>query len=440
MRKMKDSGIAWIGEIPEEWICRQCKTILLSNDGGIWGNDPLGNGSDKIVIRSTEQTIDGKWCIENPAMRDLSLIDCRKARIQKGDLLITKSSGSDLHIGKTTLADDYFIDHECYFSNFIQRIRCKKSAPKFLWYLFNSPIIREQCVYLQNSTSGLGNINASMIRNLYIPIPPLPEQRRIAAFLDEKCAHIDAVIEKTRASIDEYKKLKPAIITRAVTKGLRQGRKMKDSGIEWIGEIPQEWEILSFTKGLHSIVDYRGKTPEKLTEGTLLITARNIKDGKIDYDISREYVRTKDIDEIMHRGKVEIGDVLFTTEAPLGAVANADRTDFALAQRIIKFQGIPEKLNNYYLKYWIMSETFQQNLATFSTGSTAKGIKASKLGMLKQVLPPLSEQQEIAAYLDAKTAAIDRLIAKKEQLIAEMQSCKKSLIYEVVTGKREMSA
>ena len=114
-REMKDSGIEWIGEIPKDWLCRKCKTILVANDGGVWGNDPVGDDSDKIVIRSTEQTIDGKWCIEDPAKRDLRQIDCSKSKIEKDDLLITKSSGSDLHIGKTTIADEYFVNHECYY-------------------------------------------------------------------------------------------------------------------------------------------------------------------------------------------------------------------------------------------------------------------------------------------------------------------------------------
>ena len=210
-------------------------------------------------------------------------------------------------------------------------------------------------------------------------------------------------------------------------------REMKNSGIEWIGEIPAEWDVLSFTKSIESIVDYRGKTPEKQDEGTLLITARNIKDGKIDYSISKEYVRTEEFDQIMHRGKVEIGDVLFTTEAPLGSVANADRTDFALAQRIIKFRGKSNVLDNYFLKYWIMSDGFQQNLSTFSTGSTALGIKASKLGMLKQVLPSIDEQMRIVEFLDNEGSRIDSVIDKTRASIEEYKKLKQAVITQAVT-------
>lgn len=153
-------------------------------------------------------------------------------------------------------------------------------------------------------------------------------------------------------------------------------REMKDSGVEWIGKIPKDWEIVPLTKQLDSIVDYRGKTPEKTEEGTFLVTAKNIKDGKICYELSKEYVREADYEEIMHRGIPQIGDILFTTEAPLGQVANVDRTDIALAQRIIKFRAL-STVNNYYLKYWMLNEGFQQFLHSLSTGSTATGIKSS---------------------------------------------------------------
>ncbi len=108
-------------------------------------------------------------------------------------------------------------------------------------------------------------------------------------------------------------------------------REIKNSGIPWIGDMPLNWIVCPFPMYFESIVDYRGKTPEKVDEGIFLVTARNIKDGKMNYDNAQEYVRQEDYDIIMHRGLPHIGDVLFTTEAPLGEVANVDRTDIALA-------------------------------------------------------------------------------------------------------------
>lgn len=198
-------------------------------------------------------------------------------------------------------------------------------------------------------------------------------------------------------------------------------------------DYPSNWIQCSFTKYLASIVDYRGKTPEKVPDGVFLVTARNIKNGKIDYSLSQEYVREEDYEEIMHRGKLHIGDVLFTTEAPMGEVANADRTDFALAQRVIKFSGIPGKLNNYYLKYWILNPMFQSQLQSLGTGSTAQGIKAAKLGMLRILIPSWNEQLNIVKYLDAKCSEIDALTADIQTQIDTLEQYKRSVITEAVT-------
>lgn len=210
-------------------------------------------------------------------------------------------------------------------------------------------------------------------------------------------------------------------------------REMKDSGISWIGEIPKDWNVCPFPIYFESIVDYRGKTPEKVDDGVFLVTARNIKDGKMNYDVSQEYVRHEDYDGIMHRGLPHIGDVLFTTEAPLGEVANVDRTDIALAQRVIKFSGKVGILDNYYLKYWIYNPAFQDDLKSFGTGSTAQGIKASKLNKLRMVLPPYFEQKIIVAFLDSKCVEIAALSASIQSEIETLEAYKWSVITEAVT-------
>lgn len=202
-------------------------------------------------------------------------------------------------------------------------------------------------------------------------------------------------------------------------------REMKDSGVEWIGKIPKDWEIVPLTKQLDSIVDYRGKTPEKTEEGTFLVTAKNIKDGKICYELSKEYVREADYEEIMHRGIPQIGDILFTTEAPLGQVANVDRTDIALAQRIIKFRAL-STVNNYYLKYWMLNEGFQQFLHSLSTGSTATGIKSSKL--------KASDVDNFTIY-----ALKDEIIDGEEEISDELADKKKQDIHAKIYLRRKYS-
>jgi len=209
--------------------------------------------------------------------------------------------------------------------------------------------------------------------------------------------------------------------------------KYKESGVAWLGKVPEGWIVAGFKKYFENIVDYRGKTPEKVDNGIFLVTARNIKSGKINYNLSSEYVKVEDYNNIMSRGKPEISDVLFTTEAPLGEVANIDNINIALAQRVIKFRGKKNILDNYYLKYFMMSSNFQSSLMIFATGSTALGIKAERLVYLRQLIPSLKEQKSIANYLDQKTQKIDILIEKQQTLIKLLKEKRQAVISHAVT-------
>lgn len=207
----------------------------------------------------------------------------------------------------------------------------------------------------------------------------------------------------------------------------------KDSGVEWLGEVPEHWEVCRITHHLQSIVDYRGRTPQKDDFGVFLVTAKNIRDGTIDYETSQEFITEKAYQEVIQRGQPSIGDVVFTTEAPLGQVANLDRDDIALAQRVIKFSGIPRVVDNYFLKYWIMGSICQSELESLATGSTALGIKGSKVNQLHFCLPSYLEQTQIARFLDRETARIDALIAEQERLIELLKEKRQAVISHAVT-------
>ena len=186
---------------------------------------------------------------------------------------------------------------------------------------------------------------------------------------------------------------------------------------------------------MDSMIDYRGRTPDKVDDGVFLVTAKNIRDGIIDYSTSQEFIREDEYQSVMSRGMPKIGDVLFTTEAPLGQVSNVDREEIALAQRVIKFRGLVDHLDNYYLKYWIMGSPCQFNLTQLATGSTALGIKGSKIGMVQICLPPIDEQRFIVKYLNEATAKIDVVLAKTEQAKTLQNEHRTALISAAVTGK-----
>ena len=248
-------------------------------------------------------------------------------------------------------------------------------------------------------------------RTWQIPVPcrARTSNDAIADFLDRETAKIDTLVAKKRTLIERLKEKRTALISRTVTRGLPPDAaraagldphpKLKPSGIDWLGDVPEHWNVLPFTKYVAEKSDYRGRTPEKTQDGVFLVTARNVRMGFIDYESSQEYVAEDEYDEIMRRGLPKKGDILFTTEAPLGNVALVDREDVALAQRIIRFRMDSEHFHSSFALYAMMSDHFQLQLQGLSTGSTAEGLKASKLPMLRLIAPPVEEQPTIAAFL-----------------------------------------
>lgn len=407
MRKMKDSGVAWIGEIPEEWTVRRLKNFA-SIQNGMDYRKVFDEGGEFPVIGSG-----GAFAHASQFMYD------------KTSVLLGR---------KGTVDKPIFID--CPFwtvDTMYYTVIHEDVSPRYFYYL---------CTQIPFTYFSYGSAVPSMtqrdLNSVHFPYPPKTEQEAMATYLDECCESLQETIDEAQNLVDKLTAYKQSLITEAVTKGLHPEVARKDSGVSWIGEIPRTSIVVPLTKKIAQIVDYRGKTPEKVNDGIFLVTAKNIKDGIIDYALSQEYIRPEDYDTVMSRGKPKIGDVLFTTEAPLGEVANVDREDIALAQRVIKFTPT-EEANPYYLKYWMMHQGFQQFLQSLSTGSTAAGIKASKLFMLKMVLHPLDEQRKIVSFLDAKCAAIDADIARRRKLIERLSAYRRSLIYEVVTGKREVA-
>ena len=432
-RKMKESGVEWLGQIPEGWgVCR-CKFILCRNDGGIWGNDPVGEDGE-FVLRSTEQTIDGNWEVIAPAKRDLSVIPNKEYfLIRAGDLLVTKSSGSDLHIGKTTLADEAIEKGHYYYSNFLQRLRFDGStAPRFVWYLMNSCIARQQFVYRQNSTSGIGNINAADIDELKFPRPPLPDQQRIAAFLDERCAKIDGMIAEAKTSIEDYNIYRQDVIDCLANFGSCSidRVKVRDSGNVWLNKVPDAWDVLKI--GLIFKENCRAPKDEDIP------LSLSQKDGLIPTDLMQEHSlktstyenwkRVLPDDLVLNRFKAHLG--VFYASQYTGMVSF--HYGVFVARRPLSVK---------YYEYLFHSTPYRRMFAEFSNGITVglQNLSNSSFYSARCVCPPVDVQRRIAAELDEKCAAIDKLVGEKEALIADLEAYKKSLIFETVTGKREVA-
>jgi type I restriction enzyme S subunit len=424
------SDADWLGVLPSRWQVRRLRFAAL---------DPLKYGANEAAefedpelpryIRITDVKPDGS--LNSETFRSLPEEVAAPYLLEEGDVLLARSGAT---VGKSF---QYFVSWgKAAYAGYLIRFRPDKTIihPRYAYYYFQTECYWA-CIDSTLIQATIQNFSAEKYNDLKLPLPALEEQKQIADFLDHKTAQTNALIAKKEELIEKLKEQRIAIITRAVTRGLDPSVPMRDSGIEWLGQVPKHWEVGGFTKFVEHRADYRGKTPEKVNDGVFLVTAKNIKGGTIDYVASSEFVREDKYEEIMARGRPKVGDLLFTTEAPLGEVANVDREDIALAQRIIKFRGEPNKLDNYFAKYWMMGASFQGHLHSLATGSTATGIKASKLFELRCVVPPIDEQRQIVKHLDAMCRRLRETQKIIEVAIGRLAEYRTALITAATTGK-----
>lgn len=423
-RKMKDSGIEWIGEIPEGWEIKyfvQLFSQVKSKNIGLREKNLLSLSYGKIKQKSIETV--GGLLPDN--FEGYNIIDRNDIVLRLTDLQ------NDQHSLRVGLSHERGIITSAYCSI---RVRGAES-PNYLYYYLHTFDIAKG-FYGMGSGVRQG-LNWDGLKYIKILLPPQHEQDRISVFLNQKTLEIDSMLSKTISSIEEYKKLKQAVITQAVTKGVRGEREMKDSGVEWIGAIPKDWEIKRL-KSFCTIVDCKNRTPDVFPDGKYTVVRTTcIKDCSFSYEGSYQ-TDTTNFKAWTLKGQPHKGDIFFTREAPVGEaclVPNAD--NLCMGQRVMFFR--PEDNSDArYIMYSIYGPLVREYIASKNSGSTVGHLKLGQVACIPIFYCPPLEQKEIADYLDAKCAEIDRLIAKKEQLVKELEGYKKSLIYEVVTGKREV--
>lgn len=421
-RKMKDSGIEWIGEIPEGWEVIKAKYLFSPRNE---------KGNSTLVLLSPTQ----KYGV-----------------IPQSQLegVVQVKENTDLQSFKTIHSGDFVISLRSFqggfeFSNYegvcspaYQVFHATKDLSNdFFRYLFKSDGFISKINSLTVGIREGKNIQYWDFSNMLLALPPKKVQIRSAQYLNAKCIEIDTMLSKTRSSIEEYKKLKQAVITQAVTKGVRGEREMKDSGVEWIGEIPEEWNKCKLKNISIDIGDGLHGTPKFDDSGEVYFINGN--------NFSSEYVEPKFdtkklcLEESLNYPKPELTEqtIMISLNGSYGKVCLYRYFPMLLGKSAGYITLLPS-INRRYVRYYLSSTPAQIIMTLSLNGTTIPNLSLNTLYNFPTILPPASEQAEIADYLDAKCAEIDKLIAKKEQLVKELESYKKSLIYEVVTGKREV--
>ena len=424
MREMKDSGIEWVGQIPKGWELRRAKTLFTQRNS-------KGNEIEVLLSPTQKYGVVPQSQLEG---------------------VVQVKEDTDLQMFKTVHKGDFVISLRSFQGGFEYSLYEGVCSPAYQVFYPTSPICDTYYRYLFKSQSFISKMNNLTVgiregKNIQyvdfaksqIPVPPLAEQERIAAFLDAECAEIDTVLEKTRASIEEYKKLKQAVITQAVTKGIRGDRPMKDSGIEWIGEIPAGVPISRV--GLHF----------DIVLGKMLCSAP-VDDN---YTLESYYCAADVHFEGLSNGEkkkmwfspdekeqycVKNGDLLVVEGgAGAGGCAIAVSTDVPIyiqnSIMIVRSKGIS---NIRYLRYLLECLVKKGYIDVVCNKATIPHFTKDKLANVPFIVFSQSEQEEIAEYLNEKCAGIAALIAKKQQYLTEIENYKKSLIYEYVTGKKEV--
>lgn len=424
MRKMKDSGIAWIGEIPEEWGGIRLKELFNKKQGGAWGDEAKENENDRVCIRVADFDFERQTAKEGQkTVRNYNADVISKLQIQGNELLIEKSGGGEkTPVGRSILTDGLKGN---LYANFIDKLPIKKANyPKYVAYYMKTLYQNNIVIPYIKQTTGIQNLDLESLLFEIIIVPQYIEQQKIADFLDKKCAEIDKLIELQDSMIDKLKEYKQSVITQAVTKGLDPDVPMKDSGIEWIGKISQRFVLRRLKEIVRILDEYRKPITSDLRNQNAEILydyygASGVIDKIDGYTID---------DHVMLIG--EDGANLRMRNLPLMYEVKG-KAWINNHAHILK----PKKDTDFYFLFYCLES---MDINPYITGSAQPKLSQENLKNILLPIPPFKEQQQIADYLDKKCAEIDDLIKLKEQKIEKLKEYKKSLIYEYVTGKKEV--
>ena len=429
-RAMKDSGIEWIGNIPSHWKVRRLGTLGKFYSSGI-DKKIVEDELPVKIVNYVDVYKNKKYELYNSDYMEVTttMDKIEQHSLKKGDLIFTPSSETIEDIGISALVMEDLLN-TAYSYHVLRFVFDECVDEKYKKYLCNNHLTR---AYFSKCATGTirKTLNRNDMKNAYVILPPIEEQERIASFIDEKVAVIDTIISKTKASIEEYKKYKNAVIAETITKGLDKTVSMKESGIEWVGKIPSHWEIHTLSQVFMQLKNKNSDLSEtnllSLSYGKVKRKDINSSDGLLPESFDGYNIIDKNdivlrLTDLQNDHKsLRVGHV-----KERGIITSAYVT-------LRCKEDIATDYYYYFLHTFDIFKGFYGMGAGVRQGLNYEGIRSMKI-----LSPDIKEQQKVVEYLNVKCAEIDALIAKKEALGEEMEEYRKSLIYEYVTGKKEV--
>ena len=441
----KDSGVEWIGEIPSQW---ECLRLGMLGDFASSGIDKKSKENETPVrmVNYTDLIQSRKYYPIQTGEKEYMRVTTPQSkleehRLKKGDMVFIPSSETHEDLGYSSLID--FDENDIVYSYHILRYKTKKPV----YHYYKKYLINHHSVLNQFSSECKGTtrqiIGRDVFNNVRVVLPPLSEQQQIVSFLDTKTSLIDSLIEKTQRKIGLLKEKRTSLINEVVTKGLNPNVEMKDSGVEWIGDIPSHWE----TGKLKNNSDLKISSIDKhIFEEEIQVIVCNYTDVYYNEFITSELpLRKGSCSENEYSNFIlKRGDVIITKDSesptdigvPSLVKENLDNVVCGYHLSIIKSN--PKKLVGGYLFRQLQTNRIRSYFEINSNGITRFGLGKSSVLETPLILPPTSEQQQIVEYLDEQSQLIDKTISIEEKRIELLKEYRQSLISEVVTGKRKV--
>ena len=436
IEQMKPSGIDWIGEIPTDWNIKRVK-YLASLKGrigwqGLTSDEYIDEGPFLITgIDFCNGGIDWENCVHITEER---WAEAPEIHIHNGDLLITK----DGTIGKVAIVDN--LTTKASLNSGVLLIRPQVDYDKkFLFWVLQSDEFWTWFKLKNAGNSTIVHLYQGDFAEFSYTFPMAEEQKAIANYLDAQCSKLDSIIADLEKQIDTLQKYKKSLITETVTKGLDKSAPVKDSGIEWIGKIPEHWEVKKFSYECERIGDIDHYMPDSVDEGIpYVMTGDFIGEGNdIDFENCKQISR-QDYLRLSRKMKPMINDILFARYATIGTVRIVDTDKEFLVSYSCAIIRVKKTLFSKYVFYYLKSGAFYEEISKYINTNTQGNVGIDSIGRAKIPLPPVSEQELIADFLDEKCTQIDELLQIKQSQLNSIKRHKKSLIYEYVTGKKRV--
>lgn len=423
-KEMKDSGIEWVGRIPDTWSVIPNKYVMNKekNICEKWsGEDVMSLTMNGVIVRD----------LQNPTGKMPATFDGYQY-IEDGDLLMClfdidvtpRCVGKVTHDGVTSPA----------YSNF--KIHESASRDYFYYYYLMIDNTKELLHLAKNLRH---SFTEEQLGQLKVPMPPLSEQQAIADYLDEVCSKIGDIIAEAKASIEEYKELKQAVIFEAVTKGLDKNVEMKDTGVKAIGKVNNKYNVAKIAELNDGLTDGTHGTYKRIDSGKLLLSSKNVQHNGLVIGMNESYISEEDSNYIVANGFPQKDDLLLCCIGASIGRCTLYPFDYPIAfQRSVIFIRCNKLILPKMMMYNLQSPSSFMQEQMVANMSAQAGLYQGLVKQIYIVVPPIDEQEQIITFLDKRTAEIDSLITEKEALIADLEAYKKSLIYELVTGKRRV--